>query len=111
MIGSLSGYGWVARLLGHYARDRGILSLAEAIARITSRPAERLGLRDRGMLTPGAFADAVVFDPSEVTDNATLRQPRAHPAGFDTVIVNGRLALAEGVPTGVRAGRVLRDAR
>ena len=62
VIGSLSGYGWTARLLGGYARDRGALSLAEAVDRITGRPAARLGLADRGVLRAGAMADLVVFD-------------------------------------------------
>jgi N-acyl-D-aspartate/D-glutamate deacylase len=108
MIGSLSGYGWVARLLGHYARDRGILTLGAAVARITSRPAERLGLRGRGRLAVGAFADVTVFDPATVADRATVREPRIHPDGFHTVIVNGQIALVDGQPTGARGGRVLR---
>lgn len=110
-IGSLGGYGWTARLLGHYARDRGVLSLAEAVARITSLPAERLGLSGRGRLEPGAYADLVVFDSEAVADRATALEPRAHPAGFETVFVNGRLALDRGRPTDARAGRVLRGGR
>lgn len=118
-IGSLGGYGWVARLLGHYARDRGVLSLAQAVHRITGRPAERLGLQDRGVLREGAFADLVVFDAALVQDRSAIAQPAQHPSGFVHVLVNGCWALRQGLRVGgsgsspadgatQRAGRVLR---
>ncbi len=108
MIGSLSGYGWVARLLGHYVRDRGVLSLAGAIEMITSRPADRLGLKGRGRLVVGAFADVAVFDADAVADQSTARAPTQHPTGFRTTIVNGVVAFTGGERTPARTGRVLR---
>ncbi len=107
-LGSLSGYGWTARLLGHYARDRGVLTLAQAIARITSRPADRLGLVHRGRLRKGGFADIVVLDPARVRDHATFTLPAAHPSGFVHVMVNGRRVVCDGVRNDECPGRVLR---
>lgn len=109
-IGSLSGYGWTARLLGHYARENGVLSLPEAVSMITGRPAARLGLADRGRLAPGAAADVVVFDPARFADRFTFVEPRAHPVGLDAVLVNGEVAVRAGARTETRAGRVLRRA-
>ena len=71
-------------------------------------PAERLGLRDRGVVGEGRFADLVVFDPATVADRATYEIPAVHPAGIDAVIVNGALAVRDGVETGARPGRLLR---
>jgi N-acyl-D-aspartate/D-glutamate deacylase len=98
----------VARLLGHYVRERGVLSLEAAIERITSRPADRLRLNGRGRLAIGAFADIAVFDPATVADQASVRAPTEHPTGFHTTIVNGAVAFAAGARTGARTGRVLR---
>ena len=109
-IGSLSGYGWTARLLGHFVRERGILSLAEAISRITLRPAERLGLVDRGRLRAGVFADIVVFDAENVRDQTTVLTPQVHPTGFSHVMVNGRFAVRGGLRNDEQSGRVLRHA-
>ena len=106
--GSLGGYGWTARLLGHYARDRGVLSLPAAVHRITGRPAERLGLADRGCLREGASADVVVFDPARVQDTSSIAAPASHPGGFVHVIVNGRLVVQDGCRTRAQPGRVLR---
>lgn len=108
VIGSLSGYGWTARLLGHYTRERGVLSLAEAVHRVTGRPAQRLGLVDRGVIRCSAFADLVVFDPSRVQDRSSIAAPATHPDGFVQVVVNGRIVLRDGVRNGERPGRVLR---
>jgi N-acyl-D-amino-acid deacylase len=108
VIGSLSGHGWTARLLGHYARDRGVLSLAEAVHRITGGPAQRLGLADRGNLRTGAFADIAVFDPACVDDRSSVVAPFEHPAGFVHVMVNGQLAVHDGARNDSRTGRVLR---
>jgi len=107
-LGSLSGYGWTARLLGHYSRERGVLTLPEAVHRITGRPAQRLGLVDRGALRQGAFADVVVFDPALVQDTARISAPASHPSGYVHVMVNGRLVFQDGVRNGERPGRVLR---
>jgi N-acyl-D-aspartate/D-glutamate deacylase len=108
VIGSLSGYGWTARLLGGYARERGVLTLPEAVHRISGRPAARLGLVDRGMLRCGALADVVVFDAGAVDDRATAQRPQLHPGGFAQVIVNGVFVLRDGQRNHERPGRVLR---
>lgn len=108
MIGSLSGYGWTARLLGHYTRDRGALTLPQAVHRISGRPAARLGLNGRGLLREGAYADLVAFDPAQVNDRATFTAPKAHPAGFVHVLVNGRAVVSHGLRNDERPGRVLR---
>jgi N-acyl-D-amino-acid deacylase len=109
-IGSLSGYGWTARLLGHYVRERGVLPLPEAVKRITSQPALRLGLADRGRLRPGAFADVTVFDPAQVQDHSSVQTPLRSPSGFVHVLVNGEFAVRDGVRNDARPGRVLRHA-
>ena len=101
-------YGSTARVLGTYVRDRGVLDLPRAIAKMTGEPAGRLGLRDRGIVREGALADLVVVDPAIVADVATYADPARHPIGIDEVIVNGRVAVREGVETGERAGRLLR---
>lgn len=109
-IGSLSGYGWTARLLGHYVRDRNVLSLPEAVRRITSQPAVRLGLVDRGRLCAGAFADIVVFDPGQVQDHSSVKAPLLSPSGFVHVLVNGQFAVRDGARNDACPGRVLRHA-
>lgn len=102
-------FGCYPRLLGDYVRDRGVISLERAIAISTSAAAARVGLRDRGRLTEGAFADIVVFDPATVADLATYRVPKVFPRGIEHVIVNGQRAVADGRQVeSVRAGRVLR---
>ncbi len=101
-------YGSVPRVLGHYVRERGVIALEAAVAKLTSVPAARLGLRDRGVVREGAFADLVVFDPATVADRATYETPALHPTGIDAVIVNGVVAVRDGVETGARPGRLLR---
>ncbi len=101
-------YGSAPRVLGHYVRERGLLSLEAAIAKLTSVPAGRLGLRDRGVVREGAMADLVVFDPATVIDEATYAEPARYPIGIDHVIVNGRPAIISGAETGERPGRLLR---
>lgn len=103
-------YGSTARVLGTYVRERRVLSLEAAVAKMTSVPAARLGLRDRGVLREGALADLVVFDPATVADVATYAEPAQHPVGVQDVVVNGRLAVRDGAETGERAGRLLRHA-
>lgn len=107
-IGSLGGYGWTARLLGDYARERGVLSLPEAVQCLSGRPAARLGLADRGFLRAGAYADLVVFDAVRVRDASTPAAPARHPAGFVHVWVNGQAVVRDGQRTEARPGRVLR---
>ncbi len=107
-LGSLSGYGWTSEFLSHYVRERGVLSLAEAVRRLTSLPAERLGLANRGRLQEGFQADIVVFDPTAVSSTWTIEQPRSYPEGFNYVAVNGQLAINAGKRTENDAGCVLR---
>jgi N-acyl-D-aspartate/D-glutamate deacylase len=108
-VGSLSGYGWAARFLQYYVRDRQILSLGEGIAKLTSIPADRLGLKDRGRLLPGYQADICVFDQANIASNATAANPRRYASGIAHVLVNGKLTMRNGERTSVNAGRVIRD--
>jgi N-acyl-D-amino-acid deacylase len=103
-------YGSTARVLGRYVRERGILPLETAVAKLTSVPAAQVGLRDRGIVREGWAADLVVFDAAAVIDTATFERPASYPAGIPHVIVNGRLAVRDGAETGVRPGRLLRRA-
>lgn len=99
--------GTFARVMGHYARDLGTLELATAIKKATHDAARRFGLRDRGMLEVGRWADVVVFDPAAVADRATYSDPLLPPVGVPHVVVNGVLAVEEGRLTGARPGTVL----
>jgi len=101
-------YGAFPRILGHYCRDLGILDLPEAVRKMTSAPAARLGLKDRGLVRSGMKADLVVFDPDEIIDTSTYEEPRQHPKGILHVFVNGKQAVREGKLLEARAGRVLR---
>ncbi len=101
-------YGTFPRVLGHYVRDQGVLSLEEAVRKMTSLPADRLGLADRGRLVQGARADLVLFDPANVADLATFQEPHQYPAGIPWVLVNGVVTVEDGVFRDVRAGAILR---
>jgi N-acyl-D-amino-acid deacylase len=101
-------YGSFPRILGQFVRDEALLSLEEAVRKMTSAPAARLGLRERGTLRDGALADVVVFDPATVRSNATYDEPRNDPTGIETVIVNGTLVVDGGVHTGATPGRGIR---
>ena len=101
-------YGTTARVLGRYVRERGIVTLETAVAKLSSVPAARLALRDRGVVREGAFADLVVLDPEVIADRATTTEPARYPIGIDHVIVNGRPAILDGIETGDRPGRLLR---
>ncbi len=101
-------YGNFARLLGKYVREEGIISLAEAVRRMTSLPAYNIGIVDRGQLKPGYFADIVVFDPDGIADRATFDDPHQYSVGVQHVFVNGVQVLAEGTHTGATPGRVVR---
>jgi N-acyl-D-amino-acid deacylase len=103
-------YGTFPRVLGRYARDERVLSLEEAVFKMTGLPARRLGLRDRGVLAAGAKADVVVFDAATVADRATYENPHQYAAGIGHVLVNGRVVIAAGEHTGALPGRVLRPA-
>ncbi len=85
-------------------RDRGVLTIEEAVRKITAEPARRLGLTDRGRLATGFAADLVAFDPAAVANRATEADPAARPAGIDRVMVNGAWAVIGGRATGERAG-------
>jgi N-acyl-D-amino-acid deacylase len=102
------GSGNNPRVLGRYVRDRGVLDLPTAIAKMTVVPARAFGIADRGELRVGAFADLVVFDPATIGDRATWQEPVLHPVGIRAVFVNGQLAVDRDQVTGLRAGHVLR---
>ena len=104
-------YGTFARVLGHYARDEAVLTLEAAVHRMTGMPAAKFGLRGRGVIEPGAWADLVLFDPATIADVATYESPRRHPAGIRCVWVNGTAVVRDGVHTGERPGRALRRGR
>lgn len=100
-------YGNFARLLGKYVRDEKVISLTEAVRRLTSLPATNLGLKDRGLLKPGMFADVVIFDPQTIADRATFANPHQYSVGVRDVFVNGRHVLKHGEHTGAKPGRAL----
>jgi len=104
-------YGSYPRILGQFVRDEGLLSLEQAVAKMTSMPAARLGLKDRGRLADGLVADIVVFDPATVRANATFDEPRQFPEGIETVVVNGTVVVEAGEHTGALPGRALRRGR
>ena len=101
-------YTWAAWYLRFMVRERALLSLEEAVKRLTSDPAERIGLRDRGVLRVGAFADVAVLDSAAVRETGTTFEPNQLATGVRHVLVNGEPALTDGAPTGRRAGMVLR---
>jgi N-acyl-D-amino-acid deacylase len=101
-------YGSFPRVLGEFVREQRAMSLEEAVRKMTSAPAERLGLRDRGLLRDGLAADVVVFDPERVRSLATYDEPRQFPEGIEYVLVNGELVMDGGRHTGALPGRALR---
>jgi N-acyl-D-amino-acid deacylase len=101
-------YGTFARLLGKYVREEKVISLPEAIRRLTSLPASNLRLKDRGRLAAGFLADVVVFDPSAIIDHATYEKPQQYATGIKHVFVNGRQVLRDGEHTGATPGRFVR---
>jgi N-acyl-D-amino-acid deacylase len=101
-------YGTFPRIVAEYAKRRHVLTLEEAIRKMTSWPAMRMGLTDRGVIREGLRADLTVFDYDRINDSATWERPTAAPTGIDYVVVNGEVTIAEGKHTGAKAGRVLR---
>ncbi|MCE5249165.1 D-aminoacylase [bacterium] len=101
-------YGTFPRVLGRYVRDEGVLTLPEAVRKMTSVSAAKFGLTGRGRIEEGAFADIVVFDPDTVIDLATYTDPHQYPGGIPYVIVNGREVISEGEHTGALPGKILR---
>ena len=102
------GFGTYPRVLGRYVRERKVVSLEEAVRKMTSLAAHNVGLRDRGAIRPGAFADLVLFDPATVIDRATTRDPQALSAGIQRLWVNGAVVYEAGTASGRRPGRALR---
>jgi N-acyl-D-amino-acid deacylase len=101
-------YGNFSRLLGKYVRDEKVISLEEAIRKLTSLPAGNLKIKKRGALMPGYFADIVVFDPSKIQDHATFENSHQYSTGMEQVFVNGVLVISDGEHTGARPGRIVR---
>ena len=101
-------WGSFPRVLGHYAREEGLFSMAEAVRRMTGLPAAKFGLANRGRIRPGAYADITVFDPETIIDRASFAAPKTPAAGIELVLVNGQLVWQDGAPTGARPGTALR---
>jgi dihydroorotase/N-acyl-D-amino-acid deacylase len=102
------GWGSYPRILGRYVRDEKLLSLESAVHKMTGAPAARVGLRDRGLIREGMFADITVFDPAKVIDTATFESPNQYPIGIEYVLVNGKISVDKGRRTAALTGRVLR---
>jgi len=100
-------FGTNPRVLGKYTREEKVLTLEDAVRKMTSMPAAVLGLKDRGLLREGYWADIVVFDPDTVADMATYENPKQYPKGIDYVLVNGAIVIDKGHHTGARPGRVV----
>ena len=103
-------YGTFPRVLGEYAREQRVLTLPQAVHKMTALPARRLGLKDRGVVAVGRRADLVVFDARRVADRATYQEPHQYPSGIEHVIVNGSFVIKDGVHTGSFPGRLLMPA-
>ena len=101
-------FGTFPRILGHYVRDEKVLTLEDGVRRMTSLSAQRLGLKDRGLLREGNWAAGVVFDPDRIADRASFENPKQYPEGIDYVLVNGRVVIDQGKHTGARPGMMLR---
>jgi N-acyl-D-amino-acid deacylase len=101
------GFGTFPRVLGHYVREEKLISLPEAVRKMTSLAASQLGVRERGILKEGYFADVVAFDAAHVQDTATFEKPHQYPHGIEYVVVNGVVEIEKEKPTGKRAGRAL----
>lgn len=101
-------WGSMPRFLGHYSRDLHLMPLEQAVRKVTSLPAERVHLSERGMLKPGYFADITIFDPAKIIDHATYTQPGQLSDGVSVVMVNGQVEFEQGKLTGVKAGVALR---
>jgi len=101
-------YGNFARVFAQYVRNDHAISIEEAVRKLTALPADNLSLKDRGRLKSGNFADVVVFDPNTIQDHATYERPHRLSTGVGYVVVNGKLAIKDGKPTGVASGRVVR---
>jgi N-acyl-D-aspartate/D-glutamate deacylase len=103
-------FGTFPRVLGVYVRELNVLRLEDAVRKMTSLNAAKIGIMDRGLLRPGQFADITLFDPARVVDRATYTQPFQYSVGIEYVVVNGKVVLDQGNHTGARPGRALRRA-
>jgi N-acyl-D-amino-acid deacylase len=103
-----NAYGAFPRIFRRYVRELGILSLEEAVRKVTSLPAQRCGFQDRGLLKEGFWADIVIFSPERIADRATIEEPTQYPEGIDYVLVNGQIVVEKGEHTGTKAGMILR---
>lgn len=101
-------YGTFPRVLGKYVREDKVLSLEEAVRKMTAMPAGKMGIKGRGLLKEGFFADIVIFNPETIKDKATFDEPHQYPEGIEYVIVNGKIVAEHGKVTGVRPGQILR---
>ena len=110
LVNHPANFGWTARILGDYVRERGWMPLEAAVHKMTAVPATKFGFTDRGVLRPGLAADIVVFDPATIQDNGTLERPAQYPSGISYVFVNGAVTVEQGEHTGARSGQVLRPA-
>ncbi len=102
------GWGSYPRILGRYVREEQLLTLEQAIEKMTGMPAKRIGLQDRGLLREGMYADITVFDPQRIIDRATFEAPNQYPEGVHFVIVNGQMSVDDGKRTNALAGRPIR---
>jgi N-acyl-D-aspartate/D-glutamate deacylase len=101
-------FGSFPRVLSKFVREEKVLTLEDAVRKMTSLPAKRLGLKDRGVIKEGAFADLVVFNPDRVHDTASYTEPYAYPMGIHHVIVNGTFVVRDGAHTGAMPGMILK---
>ena len=104
-------FGTFPRILAKYVRDEGILTLQEAVRRMTSLPARVFGMTERGQVKEGFWADLVMFDPDTVQDDATYDKPKTQPTGISLVVVNGDIGMQQGIQTELRSGKMLRYQR
>jgi N-acyl-D-amino-acid deacylase len=100
-------FGTFPRILGRYCRDEKLFDLPTAIYKMTSFPCKRIGIKDRGIIKEGYFADIVIFNPDKISDTATYESPKNYPIGIEYVIVNGRITVKSNEHTGIKAGRIL----
>lgn len=104
-------YGTYPKILGEYVRENRVLRLEEAIRKMTSLPAQKIGLWDRGLIREGKWADIVIFDPDRVEDRATYQNPHQYPEGIENVLVNGQIVIDQGRHTGIMAGKILKHCK
>lgn len=110
-LGHPRGHGTFPRVLGHYVREKKVLTLEQGVHKMTGLAAKHMGIIDRGTIAPGAHADLVLFDPATIIDRATLQNPNALSAGIEKVWVNGKLVYQDRRSTGVRPGQVVRTVK